>query len=250
MSSLSLPFLQIILNSNCESDITRQACSNLRPSFHTLWTWATFDTSIHLYLDYLCLCKSSHFTLKVAPAWWPPRSNGQICCLLAGPKLGEAKDREMRKDAKCEGPAMKPWGHQAVWSSPPLKALDRSASLRDSWFGCQACPLTSTRFTWKAATHIRGMDLAIMFGSPWASESGLKASQQCCSAAEATPWIHLSARQKRRATEPSPQHLNIQTLQALSLDVLRLSSLPKKAPKTSNLLSLKPCEVTSTDVIA
>jgi len=69
-------------------------------------------------------------------------------------------------------------------------------------------------------------------------------------AAEATPWIHLSARQKRRATEPSPQHLNIQTLQALSLDVLRLSSLPKKAPKTSNLLSLKPCEVTSTDVIA
>ena len=29
--SLSLPFLQIILNSNCESDITRQVCSNLRP---------------------------------------------------------------------------------------------------------------------------------------------------------------------------------------------------------------------------
>lgn len=176
--------------------------------------------------------------------------SGQICCLLAGPKLGEAKDREMRKDAKCEGPAMKPWGHQAVWSSPPLKALDRSASLRDSWFGCQACPLTSTRFTWKAATHIRGMDLANMFGSPWASESGLKASQQCCT----QPRPHLGfiypPGRKGRATEPSPQHLNIQTLQALSLDVLRLSSLPKKAPKTSNLLSLKPCEVTSTDVIA
>ena len=146
--------------------------------------------------------------------------------------------------------AMKPWGHQAIWSSPPLKALDRSASLRDSWFGCQACPLTSTRFTWTAATHIRGMDLAIMFGSPWASESGLKASQQCCT----QPRPHLGfiypPGRKRRATEPSPQHLNIQTLQALSLDVLRLSSLPKKAPKTSNLLSLKPCEVTSTDVIA
>lgn len=66
-------------------------------------------------------------------------------------------------------------------------------------------------------------------------------------AAEATPWIHLSAigfGRKIRATEPSPQHLNIQT------DVLTLSSLPKKAPKTSNLLSFKLCEVTSTDVIA
>ena len=56
----------------------------------------------------------------------------------------------------------------------------------------------------------RGWQTANMFGSPWASENGLKASQQYCK--QPRPHLGFIYPQKKMG-HASPQHLNIQTLQ-------------------------------------